>query len=118
MGNSKKWLKGKILEFMIAIDESLSSTTYAVDRNIYTKDLAAAARWLIKLYKGVPLTQICEDILSNQTNKYFGDYWRHEPWGENEAVALSILQEQIRIRFNLKNSEKRSYAVLTEIAFA
>ena len=67
--NDKIWPKGKILEFMSIIDECLSSTTYAVDRNIYSNDLAAAARWLLKLYRGEPLTQICKNILSNQTNK-------------------------------------------------
>jgi hypothetical protein len=102
MDKDKEWLQGKIFEFMVVIEECLSSTTFAVDRNIYTNDLAEAAKWVINLYKGVSLKQLCEDILSNQTSKFFGDYWRQGPWGEKEAIALSTLREEIKARFKFK----------------
>ena len=95
------WLKEKIIEFMIVIDDCLSSTSYSNDRPIYMSDLVAAARWLMKLYKGEPVSNIYREILNDKTNKHFGDYWRQGPWGENEAIALANLQEQIRSRFNL-----------------
>ena len=98
---NERWLKEKIIEFMIIIDDCLSTTTYANDRHVYMSDLVAAARWLINLYKGEPVINICHDILSEKTNKHFGDYWRQGSWGENEANTLATLQEQIRSRFNL-----------------
>lgn len=99
--NSKKWMIGKILEFMIIIDDCLRETTYANDRQIYMIDLVTAARWMIKIHRGESLINLYREILSDKTNKNFGDYWRQSPWGENEANALANLQEQIRNRFNI-----------------
>jgi hypothetical protein len=98
---NRRWMEEKILEFMTIIDDCLNSTTYANDRPIYMSDLVTAARWLIKLYKGESVIDIYHEILSDKTNKHFGDYWRYDPWGENEATALATLQEKIRNKFNL-----------------
>ena len=98
--NNEGWLEEKIIEFMTIIDECLSTTTYANDRQIYTSDLVTAARWLMGLRKGEQVHNICREILSDKTSKHFGDYWRQGSWGENEANGLATLQEQIRNRFN------------------
>jgi hypothetical protein len=95
------WMRDKIIGFMIIIDDCLNSTTYSDDRPIYMGDLVAAAKWLMSLYKGEPIIQIYSEILSHKTNKHFGDYWRQGPWGEKEASALALLQEQIRNKFCL-----------------
>lgn len=95
-----QWLREKILEFMTIIENCLASTNYANDRPIYTSDLAMASKWLIKLYKNESIADICSEILSAETGKYFGDYWRQGPWSDNEAEALKSLREQITKRFN------------------
>ena len=96
-----QWLQEKILDFMITIEDCLISTTYTSDRTLYTNDLATAARWLIKLYKKEPIINICCEIVSTKTSKYFGDYWKQGSWGNNEMKSLNILQEQIKSKFNL-----------------
>ena len=102
--NDKKWLEQRIFDFMVVIDNCLGSTTYANDRYIYMNDLVTASRWLIKLYKGESVMNICKEIISDKTDKEFGDYWRQGLWGENEAIALATLRDQIRNRFNLNEN--------------
>jgi hypothetical protein len=97
-----QWLREKILEFMITIEDCLISTTYTEDRSLYASDLATAARWLIKLHKKEPLINICLEIVSPNTSKYFGDYWKQGSWGDNEMKSLDILQEQIKSKFNVR----------------
>jgi hypothetical protein len=99
--NDKKWLMDKILEFMSILDDCLRSTTYADDRPIYTNDLAVASAWLIKLYKGVCLVDIYNDIISDHTSKQFTDYWRQGLWGETESRAITALQGDIRQKFKI-----------------
>jgi hypothetical protein len=99
--DDSQWLHDNIIELMITIDSCLNYTTCANDRYIYTNDIATVSRWLIKLYQGEPVIDICHEILSNKTNKYFGEYWRYGPWGESEAIAIATLQKQIIDRFNL-----------------
>jgi hypothetical protein len=96
----KRWLEERIIEFMTIIDECISATIYANDRQIYMSDLVTAARWLMSLCKGEQVSNICREIFSDKTSKHFGDYWRQGPWGESEATGLANLQEQIRNRFN------------------
>lgn len=94
--NSSEWLRERIIEFMSVVEENLSSTTYANDRSVYMADLALLAKWLVKLHKKVPPTEVATEIVSPQTDKRFGDYWRQGIWGENQAAALKSLQDAIR----------------------
>jgi hypothetical protein len=94
--NNSEWLREQIIEFMSVVEENLSSTTYAIDRSVYMADLALLAQWLVKLHKKVPPAEVASEIISPQTDKRFGDYWRQGKWGENEAAALKSLQDAIR----------------------
>lgn len=96
-----QWLQEKILEFMVTIEDCLNSTIYTSDRPIYTNDLAIAAKWLVSLHKKESIVDVCREIVSTGTSKYFGDYWRKGPWGDNEMNALKILQEQVNEKFRL-----------------
>ena len=87
--DNEVWLQEKIIEFMIIIDDCLSTTTYSNDRSIYMSDLVAAARWLMKLYKGEPVINICREILDDKTNKHFGDYWRQDSVGRKRGHCPS-----------------------------
>jgi hypothetical protein len=96
-----QWLQEKILEFMAVIDDCLSSTIYTSDRPIYINDLAISSKWLIRLHKKESVDDICREIISKGTAKYFGDYWRQGPWGDNEMTALNILQQKVKEKFRL-----------------
>jgi hypothetical protein len=98
---NSQWLQEKILEFIVIIEDCLSSTTYANDRSIYINDIAIAAKWLVKLHKKESIVDICREIVSTETSKYFGDYWRQSPWGDNEMKALNILQGKVKERFGI-----------------
>lgn len=39
---------------------------------------------------------IKKDILSNETEKFFGDYWKQGKWGDCELNALQFLKESIK----------------------
>lgn len=96
-----KWLETRILDFMSVIENCLNSSTYADDRPIYTKDLAEAAKWLLKLHRKIPPTEVASEITSSSTSKFFGDYWRQGQWGDMESQALSDLQASTKKHFNL-----------------
>lgn len=94
--NDLNWLQEQILDFMSVIEQNLRSTTYANDRAVYLTDLATAAKWLVRLHKNVPPERVAGEIVSAQTDKYFGDYWRQGKWGDEEVKALKNLQDAIR----------------------
>jgi hypothetical protein len=96
-----KFLQEHIIEFMSVIEKCLHSTSYANDRSVYTKDIARAASWLIKLHKGIFPLEVAQEIIDPKTDKDLGDYWRQGEWGDYEAKALKSLQEQIRKHFSL-----------------
>jgi hypothetical protein len=98
-----QWIVEKIFEFMSIINECIISTTYSNDREIYMKDLATVAIWLVRIHKKENIVNLAMEIVSVKTTKYFGDYWKRSPWGEKEIEALENLQDQIKNRFNLAN---------------
>ena len=88
-------LTQNILDFMAVIHECYSDTTFANDRSIYAKDLAAAMGWIFELKAGTDIKSIRDQILSPTTDKHFGDYWRQGDWGDKEAAALKKLKDSI-----------------------
>lgn len=85
----------KILDFMTVIHECYSKTTFANDRSVYAKDLATAMGWIIELRAGTNIQIVKNRILSSDTEKHFGDYWRQGEWGDNESRALKKLKNTI-----------------------
>jgi hypothetical protein len=51
--------------------------------------------WIVDLRCNGDIEEIVKRILSTETNKYFGDYWRQGQWGEKEADALKKLQMEV-----------------------
>jgi hypothetical protein len=88
-------LQTKIIEFMAVINDCLVGTNVAKDRDIYRRDIAIAAQWLIDLNKGVDPEEIVDEIKNSQTDKHFSDYWRQGAWGDMEIKALKRLQKSI-----------------------
>ena len=85
----------KILDFMTVIHECYSDTTFVSDRSVYAKDIAAAMGWIVELKGGVDAEKVAAKILSPDTDKHFGDYWRQGDWGDKEANALKKLKDSI-----------------------
>lgn len=85
-----------ILDFMGLIHECHARTTFAEDRVVYTQDLMEAMGWLVRLRQGDELENVIEEILSEKTEKHFGDYWRQGTWGDKEASGLKSLKQKMR----------------------
>lgn len=93
---SKNELIDEILNFMIIIYSCYCKTTYVEDRNIYAQDLASAMSWIVDLNKGIDNMMVVKKILSSDTEKHFGDYWRQGEWGNKEADALQNLKDKCK----------------------
>ena len=89
-------LAKEIINFITVLDSCLIETTYANDREVYLKDIARAVHWLAELNRGADPQKVKEHILSPQTDKNFGDYWRNGVWGDREMAALKKLQVAIQ----------------------
>jgi hypothetical protein len=96
MMKSKDWVVEQILEFMTVLYHCYSTTRFSEDRTLYAKDIAIAMGWLAHIRSNQDLEAIIRDILSPETDKYFGDYWRKGEWGAKAITALSKLQEELR----------------------
>ncbi|MDA0740126.1 MAG: hypothetical protein O3A59_14575 [Nitrospirae bacterium] len=88
----------KILDFMTVIQECFSHTNFADDRSVYAQDLVAAMSWVVELRGGGDIGSVKAQILSPETGKRFGDYWRQGDWGNKEAHALKKLRESLDLR--------------------
>ncbi|HAB37559.1 MAG TPA: hypothetical protein DCE52_06105 [Rhodobacteraceae bacterium] len=86
----------KILDFMAVLYHCYASTTHSEDRIIYAKDIAAAMGWIVELKEKGDVKTIIDKILSPETDKHFGDYWRQGEWGDKEADALKKLKSEIK----------------------
>lgn len=84
-----------ILDFIELIYECHASTKFTEDRAMYAQDLIEAVGWLIRLRQGDEIANVTEEILSAQTAKHFGDYWRQGTWGDIEAAGLRKLKERL-----------------------
>jgi len=93
------WLRDRVIEFVGALEDCYRETTFAQDRPIFAKDIAAAASWIVELQRGEEPEVVIEKILSTETDKQFGDYWRNGEWGDRSANALQELRAAIRGRF-------------------
>ena len=78
---------------MAVIHECYSDTTFTSDRSVYAEDIVVAMGWVVELKEGVDAEKVSEKILSPDTDKHFGDYWRQGDWGDKEANALIMLKD-------------------------
>lgn len=85
----------KVLDFMTVLYQCYKGTTYTEDRVIYAKDIAIAMGWLVEIRGNCDIKELVDEILSPETDKYFGDYWRQGEWGENEMAALEKLKREL-----------------------
>lgn len=92
------WLENKIEELISIIEKCRDSTTFDEERKLYDRNIEMAREGLIDL-KTKSYQEVIDVILSPYTDKYFGDYWKHEPWGRIEMEALVNLQVSIKNRF-------------------
>ena len=86
----------KVLDFMTVLYQCYKGTTYAEDRVTYAKDISMAMGWLVKIRGNCDIEGLLNEILSPETDKYFGDYWRQGEWGEKEMDALEKLKRELR----------------------
>ena len=99
LSESAIWLRDRVIDFAGSLEDCYRETTFAQDRPIFAKDIAAATSWIVELHRGEEPETIVERILSTETDKQFGDYWRSGEWGERSANALEELRNAIRARF-------------------
>lgn len=85
-----------ILDFMAVIYECHTNTNFSEDRAVFTQDLVVAMGWVVNIKHESNIENIVEVILSRDTEKYFGDYWRQGVWGDKEATALKKLKESVK----------------------
>ena len=96
MSVAPDWLIQEILDFMAVIYHCYAHTNFANDRSEYARDIAMAMGWIVDLMDGRRIEDVAKNILSPQTDKCFGDYWRQGEWGTKEAEALKQLKDSIR----------------------
>ena len=89
-------LRDWIIDFIGALGDCYTETTFAQDRPIFASDIAVAATWLVDLQRGMEPELVIEKILSSETSKKFGDYWRNGEWGDRSASALEDLRAAVR----------------------
>lgn len=94
MDNSKL-LFNAVMKFLKVTNECLEQTNYAEDRRAYEKDIALCSTWLIKLYDKVNVEIIISEIKAAQTDKNILDYYKRGIFGEKQAKALIVLQNEI-----------------------
>ncbi len=92
---TRNQLTEKILDFMAIISECHANTSFANDRLLYARDVATAMGWIVELKRGVDVEKVITKILSPETDKYFGDYWKQGGWGADEVNALKKLQNSL-----------------------
>lgn len=95
MGITSEQLTQKILDFMAVIHECYSDTNFANDRSVYAQDLVAGMGWIVELRNGADVEGVVRKILSPETDKHFGDYWRQGDWGDKEVEALKRLKNNL-----------------------
>ncbi len=88
----------KVLDFMTVIQDCFANTNFSDDRSVYAQDLAAAMSWIVELRGSGNIESVKAKILSPETGKHFGDYWRQGDWGDKEAHALKKLRESLEAR--------------------
>jgi hypothetical protein len=98
MEANQRWLVNKIVEFISLVKHCLDSTTVEVDRKLFAQDIEVAEGWLVRLDLGNRYDEVSAEILSSQTGKQFGDYWKQSPYGDLEMDALESLRAAIRDR--------------------
>ncbi len=96
MSVAPDWLIRRILDFMAVIYQCYAHTNFANDRSVYARDIATAMGLIVDLRDGGGIEDVAKNILSPQTDKCFGDYWRQGEWGNIEAEALKQLKDSIR----------------------
>ena len=99
MDEAAVWLRDRVLDFVGTLEDCYRETTFAQDRPVFAKDIAAAAGWIVGLQRGEESEVVIEKILSTETDKQFVDYWRSGEWGDRSANALQKLRAAIRSRF-------------------
>ena len=99
MEEAARWLLNRVIDFVGALEDCYRETTFVQDRPIFADDIAAAAGWIVELQRGQEPEVVIEKILSTETDKHFGDYWRNGKWGDYSASALQELRAAIRERF-------------------
>lgn len=95
---SSDWLTNKLLDFIATLHKCYVDTTYAQDRTIYANDIAMAIGWIVDIRNGHKSEVVIGKILSSETAKYFGDYWRQGEWGELELKALKALKDELNTK--------------------
>ena len=91
----EKLLIEKIINFMTVIYKCYTNTTYVEDRVIYAKDLAMVMGWIVNIKSNNDTQNVVAEILSSQTDKYFGDYFKQGKWGTEELNALMELKKSL-----------------------
>lgn len=86
------WLQDRLLDFARVVRGCLRDTTYSEDRSVFQGDLATVAGWLVDIYEGRSREAIVDEVLSENSSKYFHDYWRRGIWGDRESQAFEALR--------------------------
>ena len=95
---SPDWLTNKIFDFVSTLHQCYVDTTYAQDRTVYAKDIATAVGWIVDIRNGHKVEAVISKILSLETAKFFGDYWRQGDWGDQELKALKALKDELKAK--------------------
>ena len=95
---SPDWLTNKIFDFVATLHQCYVDTTYAQDRTVYAKDIAIAVGWIVDIRNGHKVEAVISKILSSETAKFFGDYWRQGEWGDQELKALKVLKDELKAK--------------------
>jgi len=48
--------------------------------------------WIVDLRSGMSVELVVDRIVSGESEKHFGDYWRQGIWGERHATAFQELK--------------------------
>lgn len=96
-----EWLKQQIQKLISVIEYCRNNTKFEGDRILYDQDISVAKNWLRILDNGdVVYENVLDLILSPQTAKQFGDYWKQGELGDIEMEALGNLRDFIKNRFD------------------
>lgn len=98
MDEATTWLRDRVVEFLGVLQDCLRETNYTQDRIAFTKDVVAAATWVVDLHRGRSADSVKTEILAPQTDKTFGDYYRQGEWGKRSSDALQTLRDAVRSR--------------------
>lgn len=104
-------LRNELVVFAGFIEQCRNNTEFADDRVLYSKDLSLVEGWIATLNSEQNIPQLIDAILSPQTDKSFGDYWKKGDWGKLELEALGTFQNSVR---NLKGEADASTDLVDE----